>query len=379
MRERLVPLTLFGSLVAIALFLFVIGYIRWIARDLASSQEHAQNLLGRDPLSGLPNRLLFAERLDQELTRSSAPAAGSRCCSSTSTASRTSTTPIGHQAGDELIKLVARRLEELLRGTDTLARFGGDEFAIIQTGLRAPRDADALARRILDERHPALRDRRRAGQRSASRSASRSRRTTARAREDLMRLADTALYQAKSEGRNRYRFFAAADGRDHPHAQDRRGRPAPGHRPATSSACITSRSVSADGQTIVGARGAGALAACEAGPHQPGAVHLHRRGARPRHPARRMGAAPRLPRRPALAGPAHRRERIADPVPAPRLRRERHAGPEGDRLRGQPARDRAHRGRRRRGCRRGRGRHDGAARPRREPRARRFRHRLFVA
>ena len=67
MRERLVPLTLFGSLVAIALFLFVIGYIRWIARDLASSQEHAQNLLGRDPLSGLPNRLLFGERLDQEL------------------------------------------------------------------------------------------------------------------------------------------------------------------------------------------------------------------------------------------------------------------------------------------------------------------------
>ena len=69
MRERLVPLTLFGSLVAIALFAFVIGYIRWIARDLSASQEHAQNLLGRDPLSGLPNRLLFSERLDQELSR----------------------------------------------------------------------------------------------------------------------------------------------------------------------------------------------------------------------------------------------------------------------------------------------------------------------
>jgi hypothetical protein len=76
MRERLVPLTLFGSLVAIALFAFVFGYIRWIARDLSASQEHAQNLLGRDPLSGLPNRLLFGERLDHELIRIGRSGAG---------------------------------------------------------------------------------------------------------------------------------------------------------------------------------------------------------------------------------------------------------------------------------------------------------------
>jgi diguanylate cyclase len=207
MRERLVPLTLFGSLVAIALFLFVIGYIRWIARDLASSQEHAQNLLGRDPLSGLPNRLLFGERLDQELSRIERSGGGLAVMFLDLDRFKDVNDTYGHQAGDELIKLVARRLEELLRGTDTLARFGGDEFAIIQTGLRAPLDADALARRILDElTHPfeinatpisigvsigiALAP------------------DNGTAREDLMRLADTALYQAKSEGRNRFRFFA---------------------------------------------------------------------------------------------------------------------------------------------------------------------------
>jgi diguanylate cyclase len=119
MRERLVPLTLFGSLVAIALFLFVIGYIRWIARDLASSQEHAQNLLGRDPLSGLPNRLLFGERLDQELSRIERSGGGLAVMFLDLDRFKDVNDTYGHQAGDELIKLVARRLEELLRGTDT--------------------------------------------------------------------------------------------------------------------------------------------------------------------------------------------------------------------------------------------------------------------
>ncbi|HEX8166570.1 MAG TPA: EAL domain-containing protein [Beijerinckiaceae bacterium] len=207
MRERLIPLTLFGSLVAIALFSFVIGYIRWIAKDLASSQEHAQNLLGRDPLSGLPNRLLFGERLDGELARLNRSGGGLAVMFLDLDRFKDVNDTYGHQAGDELIKLVARRLEELLRTSDTLARFGGDEFAVIQTGLRAQGDADALARRILDEiTHPfEINGTPVSVGVSIGISLAPENGT---AREDLMRLADTALYQAKSEGRNRYRFFA---------------------------------------------------------------------------------------------------------------------------------------------------------------------------
>ena len=207
MRERLIPLTLFGSLVAIALFAFVIGYIRWIAKDLASSQEHAQNLLGRDPLSGLPNRLLFGERLDNELTRIDRSGGGLAVMFLDLDRFKDVNDTYGHQAGDELIKLVARRLEELLRASDTLARFGGDEFAVIQTGLRTQGDADALARRILDEiTHPFEIN---GTPVSVGVSIGISLAPeNGIAREDLMRLADTALYQAKSEGRNRYRFFA---------------------------------------------------------------------------------------------------------------------------------------------------------------------------
>jgi diguanylate cyclase len=209
MRERLVPLTLFGSLVAIALFAFVIGYIRWIARDLSASQEHAQNLLGRDPLSGLPNRLLFGERLDQELSRVRRSGGGLAVMFLDLDRFKDVNDTYGHAVGDELIKLVARRLEELLRASDTLARFGGDEFAVIQTGLRLSLDTDALARRILDAitRPFEINGTPVSVGVSIGISMAPDNGTN---REDLMRLADTALYQAKSEGRNRFRFFARA-------------------------------------------------------------------------------------------------------------------------------------------------------------------------
>ncbi len=208
MRERLVPLTLFGSLVALALFAFVIGYIRWIARDLARSEEHAQRLLGRDPLSGLPNRLLFSERLDQELARLSRTGGGLAVMFLDLDRFKDVNDTYGHQAGDELIKKVAHRLEDLLRATDTLARFGGDEFAIIQTNVRTSHDAEALARRVLDsltQPFEILGTPVTVGVSVGIALAP----ENGLKREELMRLADTALYQAKSEGRNRYRFFAS--------------------------------------------------------------------------------------------------------------------------------------------------------------------------
>jgi diguanylate cyclase (GGDEF)-like protein len=205
-RKRLVPLTLFGSGLAATLFAFLLMHIRLIAKNLERSEQEAQRLLGRDPLSGLPNRLLFGERLDEELNRLSRADGGLAVMFLDLDRFKDVNDTFGHQAGDQLLKLTAKRLESLLRPTDTLARFGGDEFAIIQTGLRSLRDADLLARRILDSiTHPfemaeapvtvgisigvALAP------------------EHGRDRETLMRLADTALYEAKSEGRNRYRVF----------------------------------------------------------------------------------------------------------------------------------------------------------------------------
>jgi diguanylate cyclase (GGDEF)-like protein len=205
-HERLVPVTLFGSALASVLFTFVIIYIRWIAKNLAQSENRAQALYGHDPLSGLPNRLLFGERLDQELNRLSRSGGGLAVMFLDLDRFKDVNDTYGHQAGDELIKAAAKRLQGLLRSSDILARFGGDEFAVIQTGLRTRLDAEALARRILD----AVTEPFEIAETQVSVGVSIG---IALApdhgtdRETLMRLADTALYEAKSEGRNRYSFF----------------------------------------------------------------------------------------------------------------------------------------------------------------------------
>ena len=205
-RKRLVPLTLFGSGLAAVLFAFLLMHIRVIAKNLAHSEQEAQALLRRDPLSGLPNRALFGERLDDELNRLPRTGAGLAVMFLDLDRFKDVNDTFGHQAGDQLLKLAARRLEGLLRATDTLARFGGDEFAIIQPGLRSSQDAEILARRILESitRHFDMAEAPVTVGISIGVALAPEH---GRDRETLMRLADTALYEAKSEGRNRYRVF----------------------------------------------------------------------------------------------------------------------------------------------------------------------------
>lgn len=206
MRNRLLPLMLFGAGVVMLLFGCGVLYIRSIARTLAVSEERAKNLLGRDPLSGLPNRLLFGQRLDDELKALARTGRGFAVMFLDLDRFKDVNDTYGHQAGDELIKVAAKRLQGLLRNTDTLARFGGDEFAIIQTSLRTAEDADVLARRILDTMTRPLEIAGATVTIGVSIGVALAP-EHARDRESLMRLADTALYEAKSEGRNRYRLF----------------------------------------------------------------------------------------------------------------------------------------------------------------------------
>jgi len=205
-RERVLPVMLFGSAVSMVLLVLLILAIRRLAQDLAHSEEQAQILVGLDPLSSLPNRLLFTDRLDQEISRLGRAEGGIAVMFLDLDRFKDVNDTYGHAAGDELIKQVAQRLSDLLRGADTLARFGGDEFAVIQTGIRSAADAEALARRVLDAIGRPFEI---AGaQVSVGVSIG-----IALAPENgmghevLMRLADTALYESKSEGRNRFSFF----------------------------------------------------------------------------------------------------------------------------------------------------------------------------
>jgi diguanylate cyclase (GGDEF)-like protein len=205
-RERLLPLASTGVMLTTILFGFVIIYLRWVTGDLEQSQAQSKELLGRDPLSGLANRLFFGEQLDAALAALPQTGGGLAVLFIDLDRFKDVNDTYGHQAGDDLIQLVAQRLVNVIRATDTLARFGGDEFAIIQTGLREPADAEALARRILDAltqpfaiSHTQVTVGASIGIALAPENGN--------GRESLMRLADTALYQAKGEGRNRFCMF----------------------------------------------------------------------------------------------------------------------------------------------------------------------------
>ncbi len=208
MRQRLVPLCLFGFGVAVVLFGLVAAYIRWLARDLVATDARSRNLIGRDPLSGLANRLLFAERLDRDLAELSRGRTGVAVLFIDLDRFKDVNDTYGHQAGDDLIQLVGRRLRGLVRADDTIARFGGDEFAIIQTAVTSPDDAEGLARRILTAlAEPfALAHSQVIIGASIGIALAPAHGTN---REVLMGLADTALYQAKGAGRNRFVFFEA--------------------------------------------------------------------------------------------------------------------------------------------------------------------------
>ncbi len=206
MRSRIFPFLGIGLGLFTLLFGAVALHFHWTTQNLVETDALSKELLGRDPLSGLANRMLFNERLDGELARVAEGALGLAVMFIDLDRFKDVNDAYGHQAGDDLIRLVAQRLLDLLPERDVLARLGGDEFAIIQTEIASYEEVETLCRRILDVltrpfavAHTQVTIGASIGIAVAP--------EHARDRENLMKLADTALYQAKSEGRNRLSFF----------------------------------------------------------------------------------------------------------------------------------------------------------------------------
>jgi diguanylate cyclase (GGDEF)-like protein len=107
-----------------------------------------ERMARHDSLTDLPNRLLFRERLEESVRRGGAAEALAVLCVDLDRFKAVNDT-LGHPAGDELLRAVARRLSDCVRQTDMVARLGGDEFAIIQAGGPQPVAATALAARLV--------------------------------------------------------------------------------------------------------------------------------------------------------------------------------------------------------------------------------------
>lgn len=114
----------------------------------------------------------------------------------------------GHESGDVLLKEIGRRLQDCLRDEDVVARFGGDEFVVLETGAHQPSDAMTVAQRILEAiRAPIqLPDAEVVISGSIGVAVFPQ---DGREVEDLLRNADTAMYRAKADGKSTYRFFEA--------------------------------------------------------------------------------------------------------------------------------------------------------------------------
>jgi diguanylate cyclase (GGDEF)-like protein/PAS domain S-box-containing protein len=161
-----------------------------------------------DALTGLPNRVLFNERLDHALARSRRGEIVATHLLDLDHFKNVNDT-LGHPSGDKLLQAVTGRLRALVRESDTIARMGGDEFAILQAGLVQSADAGVLARRVIEViSEPYEID----GQQvvigtSVGIAIGPTDGTTP---EQLMRNADLALYRAKSDGRGAFSFFEAS-------------------------------------------------------------------------------------------------------------------------------------------------------------------------
>jgi diguanylate cyclase (GGDEF)-like protein len=111
--------------------------------------ERIEFLAHHDPLTRLPNRILFRDRLEQAVQLAQRGAGCAVLCLDLDRFKAVNDT-LGHGAGDRLLEEVAARLRRCVRDSDTVARLGGDEFAVIQTGLHEAVDAEILATRTIE-------------------------------------------------------------------------------------------------------------------------------------------------------------------------------------------------------------------------------------
>ncbi len=193
----------------LATFFIVLAIVfcTWRAMfNLKESEARASRLAAYDALSGVPNRLLFSQRMDSEISHALRTSTQFALIYLDLDRFKEINDTFGHDAGDRLIVAVTKRITGLLRSSDMLGRFGGDEFAILETDVMNPRDCEILSRRILN----AISEPFDLGEQEVFVGVSIGIAlfpVDGTERQELMRRADMALYRAKNEGRNRFAFF----------------------------------------------------------------------------------------------------------------------------------------------------------------------------
>lgn len=176
------------------------------ARKMA--EERRDHLATHDPLTDLPNRMLFHERARQALVRAERAGGIVAVFFLDLDNFKVINDTLGHFVGDRLLQETAKRLAAGLRESDTVARQGGDEFTVLLEGLGGADEAAAVARKLLAslarpfqvEGHEVF---------VTASLGINLYPLDARNLDDLLKNADMAMYHAKEQGKNSFRFFSA--------------------------------------------------------------------------------------------------------------------------------------------------------------------------
>jgi diguanylate cyclase (GGDEF)-like protein len=180
-----------------------------VGRDFTEQRRREEELTraaAHDALTGLPNRALLSARIQQALAQTRRGGRGFAVAVADLDGFRRINDSLGHGVGDALLTQVAARLKALIRGVDTVARVGADEFVLVLPEIETPEQADSLARRLVE----AMQQPFSVGEHTQFVTISLGfalHPEHALDAEALTHCADAALYRAKDLGRNRWQLF----------------------------------------------------------------------------------------------------------------------------------------------------------------------------
>ncbi len=181
--------------------------LRVAAARLQNDARRLEFLAHHDELTGLPNRAMFADRAREAVAHARRHGKTAAFLFLDMDNFKPVNDRLGHEVGDELLRLMASRLRASVRGDDFVARIGGDEFCVLLQDIAEPREAAAVAQKLVHE----LAKPYRLGGHEVDSGASIGIACVPQDGDDvgtLMRLADHAMYRAKALGRNGYQFFS---------------------------------------------------------------------------------------------------------------------------------------------------------------------------
>ena len=209
--KRSSDLSIVTAAVATFFNLALLGIVILLARREIRERRHAEEVVKfaatHDPLTGLPNRLLLADRVNRAVVQARTQGRSAALLFIDLDRFKNINDALGHEAGDRLLQTVADRLVRCVRRSDTVARQGGDEFVVLVEGFQGPRDLTQIAEKVLAEVGGPMSIYGKEFQITASVGIS----TFPDDGQDLRALlknADTAMYRAKQQG-NAYQVYAA--------------------------------------------------------------------------------------------------------------------------------------------------------------------------